>query len=454
MPGVSFFSICATASAGTAASVPLGALYCVAALEKADIETEFFDYQLSNIPAPVRPETIKTFLEQARFDILAISCWENLLPSVLLATRLLKREYPELTIILGGMGPTGMTREILKLFPHVDFIVRGAGEDALPRIVQHREHPEKLVGVPGICFRNRKDELVCSNSVATLPPVDLLPWPAYHKVDLSRYGRVQIASSRGCPYRCDFCSIPGQWGNRCHFRDIDKFIEEVEFLHSEKEIPRIHIIDDTFLASPHRALKFCAEIRSRCPSLKWTCYSRIDLMDEATCETMAASGCDNVFYGVESGSNAILKRLGKRFDTDRAIDVIRLSNRYFHVVASFLWGLPYEALDDFSKTIILMSYLAEEIESNIDLQLFFVAPLALSKLQSEYREQLRFSPEFWSFFTWGEDFQGSGPEVINLVRSHIDIFPGLGYFDSPDLEEKIGLGQKLGLVSSLSHSIK
>lgn len=443
---ISLFNFYATCEAKSLSSVPLGPLYLASVLEKAGSKVDFHDYQLHAVEHPNHPDSIRKFLELAESNIIAISCVDQLLPSILIATRDLKKNSPLKKIILGGMGPTGVSDLIVQRFPHVTAVVKGAGEDALPKIVRQIEDPASLRKIPGVCFPQNDFPMHIANTFAELPPIDSIPWPAYEKIDLNQYSRVQLVSSRGCPYQCSFCSVPGLWGHKCTFRKVDQFVKEVEFLQLKKGVKRIHIIDDTFTLSRHRILNFCKAIRETCPKLKWTCYGRLNAMDKELCEEMASAGCDTVYFGVESGSDRVLEKIGKKFNTDVAIDALKIARKYFHIVASFLWGLPYETFEDFGQTIILMHHLTQ-ICPSIEVQLYFVAPLALSDLRKTYNDRIRFSPEYYSFFTWGEEsMEFYGEEVLKIIKENMDMFPGMCYFESNDLARKVDLARKLRLI--------
>ncbi len=438
------FNLCATHDNTDWKSVPLGPLYLASCMEREGIKVDFFDYQLYDVKKAHGPEAILGFLKKTNAKNIAISCWDHLLPSVLLATKQLKEESPDKRIILGGLGPTGVSDLIVQRFPHVDVVVRGAGEEVLPAIVKNHDR-STLMKIPGVCLGGTGVQPHCTDDFTAMPPVDTIPLPAYDKIDLDQYDRVQLISSRGCPYRCAFCSIPGLWGHKFAFRQTDLFIKEVEFLHLEKGIRRVHIIDDTFAADRKRVMEFCKRIKTSCPNLKWTCYNRLDLVDEEFCEEMAEAGCDTMFFGIESGSNKVLERLGKRIDTDYAVEKASLAGRYFHIITSFIWGFPYETFEDFGKTIILMYYLTELCKS-IEVQIFFLAPLATSDLRHQFSDQIRFSPDYLSYFTWGGASSDYGDKVMDLVRKNVDMFPGMCYFDSPDLKKKVELAGKLGLI--------
>ncbi|MCK5680008.1 hypothetical protein KAI46_04260, partial [bacterium] len=107
---VSFFNFCATHAAFEVIAVPLGPLYLISCLEQTGIEVEFFDYQLFPIENLVHPTAIREFLQKVTTDTIIISCWDHLLPSVLLATRDYCHDFPACRLILGGMGPTGVSR--------------------------------------------------------------------------------------------------------------------------------------------------------------------------------------------------------------------------------------------------------------------------------------------------------------------------------------------------------
>ena len=132
--------------------VPLGPLYLVSVLEQAGFEVDFRDYQGFETNDPFETESIMKFLENPA-PILGVSCMANLLPFTLLALKEFKSRYPDVTVVIGGVGPTAVERQIIEKFDWIDIIGRGEGEITVPLLVKALKEGGDLSQVPGISYR-------------------------------------------------------------------------------------------------------------------------------------------------------------------------------------------------------------------------------------------------------------------------------------------------------------
>jgi radical SAM superfamily enzyme YgiQ (UPF0313 family) len=169
---------------------------------------------------------------------------------------------------------------------------------------------------------------------------------------------------------------------------------------------------------------------------------RVDLMDEVLLDRMAEAGCKSVFLGIESGSNVVLKAINKKFTIQEATRKIEMSKRYMdRVITSFIWGFPFETMEDFKLTIlsvISMSYLGAMVGLKL------LSPMPLSKLGIEYRDRLEFSEDLCSVFaSLGNVTPGKMsrraeiPEDFKaFIREYPDICAGFYYIRSDNIWEK------------------
>jgi radical SAM superfamily enzyme YgiQ (UPF0313 family) len=333
--------------------VPLGPLYLAAAFERAGHEVDFRDYQLSRYDDPFTAESIVDFLSNPA-PVLGVSCMANLLPFTILALKEFKRRYPDVTVVMGGVGPTAVERDILQLFDWIDIVVRGEGEISGPMLLTALETGRPLESVPGISFR-RNGEYMCTPSAPRIENLDSLGLPAYHKIDLSLYQGYGIISSRGCPFPCTFCSVAPIWGRRPKFRSVDNIIEEMTFLYRYHGVDMFLFQDEYFISTWDRCREFCDKLRASRLPVKWKCFGRINLTTREMMEEMARAGCVELRFGVESGSERILKRTKKGFTPQQAIPVISEAARLFPGVDAFyIWGYPFETMQDFEKSLFQM----------------------------------------------------------------------------------------------------
>ena len=182
--------------------------------------------------------------------------------------------------------------------------------------------------------------------------------------------------------------------------------------------------------------------------MKWACESRVDLIDEELMRLMAGCGCSDIFYGIESGSDSVLKRMRKGFTAETAISRVTESLKHFgKVTSSFIWGFPYETLGDFYKTLFVAEYL---FELGSQSYLHRLSLLPLSQLYFEFKDYtLPFGslPELGQFYEGEKEFT---PPIRNLIGAHPDIFSAFCWVRSPDLAEKARLVEDLKLAMNFS----
>ena len=441
MSDITLVNMCLPESKKKNISVPLGVLYLAASLRQAGFTVDLRDYQLVKYSKPLDTDNICNFLSDSA-DIVGISCWEHLLPYLILALEKFKKHNPQKTIILGGAGATPVADELLQNFDFIDFVVRGEGEEALLELLKCL--PNQLSKIQGISYREN-GRVIRNPDRNFMRNIDNLPFPAYDMVDFKRYRRINMITSRGCPYNCSFCSVPSIWGRRNTERNIDNVISELELLRRKYKVRTVHIADDTFVLRKARVIEFCEKLRAKKIKVNWSCYGRINLMDTELMDVMKSAGCIGVFYGIETGSDKLLRKLHKGFTCEEALNVVKESAERFKVICSFIWGYPFETLEDFYETLIFLWYLPT-LSDSIVADLFYLSPLAGSPLCREYCDKLKFSPNLVSSLVRTPRGRSIDKTVQTLIASYPNIFPGFYHFHSPDLGEKIRIAEKLSLI--------
>jgi radical SAM superfamily enzyme YgiQ (UPF0313 family) len=228
-------------------------------------------------------------------------------------------------------------------------------------------------------------------------------------------------------------------------RSVDNVIKELSLLRDEYGVREIRFCDDTFVLSKRRILQFCSEIKRERLDISWACMGRINLMDDELMREMRSAGCHGVQYGVESGSNSVLKKINKGFTKQMAEDIIKKSTKYFEqVISTFIWGFPFETMEDFYETIFLMSSLAEKGSM---IKFFLLSPSPLSQLYREYRDSLRYSEKLCSELVWKGYSNFIDREIIsNMIKNYPEVFPDFYYIDSGNMYEKYKTLRNFGLI--------
>jgi len=452
-----------------------GVLSLIATLEKAGFEVDFHEHFL-NYKYSFTDE-IKHFLTliDNPSPLVGIGCHSVHLPFVVLAVKELKKIFPEKRVILGGIGPSSLAKELLETFSFIDTIVLGEGEETIVELLKTKT--DSLRDIKGLVYRE-KGGVFTTNVREPIRDLDSLPLPAYHKMDFEQYEIPTVITSRGCPYRCPFCSLSAFWGRKVRYRSIDSVIEELKLLAGRYGIKYIFFGDPTFVIDRDRIVRLCHRLKKENLGLRWECLVRIDCMDEELMHEMSNSSCEAVFFGLESGSDRVLKKIKPMITVDKSLDIIHKSLEYFKTVeVSLMWGFPFETLDDFKETLRISEYLKDKLSCQV--QLRWLEPYPATAFYEEYKDLL-FSPEELSYIFHseiaeqrilkGENFYRNGKSIqkvciptnvtsirtiiaashiANLCRQLIQNYPHLfcDYYryDTPNLGEKIRLAQGFSL---------
>ncbi len=426
---------------GKVGFVPLGPLYLTAVLEQSGYQVDFRDYLVEGVKYtdPVEAQSILSFLEGSA-DILAVGCSSCTLPMVIHALEKLKDRYPHKTLILGGIGPTGVALDILVNFPFIDIVIRGEGERTIVELMRRLESRRELKGVRGISYREGKC-IHINPRRERIRNLDELPFPAYHQVNLNSYTRTGLISARGCPFQCTFCDVAPFWGRGQYYkRSIQNVVEEIRLLQEEYHQEMVTLFDETFPVSRQRVVEFCKRLKEAKLDIRWTCSARISPMDEELLKEMKRANCFMVFYGVESGSDHVLKRTKKGYTRKQAEKVIAASLPYLFVNAFFMWGFPFETMEDFYQTLDFVDSTARK---GVIPVVHIVNSLPLSEMYIQYKDGLRFSRKLYE-----DSLLVRHEEIIALIKRYPQVFPGFYHCD-PLILEKYEIAKKRGMAHNL-----
>jgi radical SAM superfamily enzyme YgiQ (UPF0313 family) len=194
--------------------------------------------------------------------------------------------------------------------------------------------------------------------------LDSLPRPAWDLVDLTRYRRVwmrhhgyfsmNVATTRGCPYHCNWCAKP-IYGQRYTARSAESVVEEIAWLSATHRPDHLWIADDIFGLKPGWIEHFAALMKHRGLVMPFKCLLRADGVTEAVAAALAAAGCRTAWIGAESGSQRVLDAMEKGTRVDQ-IDAatVRLHEHGIEVGFFLQFGYPGETRDDINETLAMI----------------------------------------------------------------------------------------------------
>jgi hypothetical protein len=301
-------------------SASLNSGYALAVARRTEWETAYLDFTTSNRNAA---EVAAAILAEGGDIVLFhwVYSWghEEFVRSIF---DLLRRKS---SVRLGAFGlfPTLSRSRLLKFAPQLDFILVGEFEDTLAELLPSFGELNRITALPGVARRD--EEFVPRPQTADL---SLLPAP--DDVDANRsYPTLNIAASRGCYGKCSFCFIHRYYGcSRRRVRDTASLERELEIRLSRRDIKSLYFIDPTFIGQGTGERERVVEISRMAQrlGLPFGFETRVDGLDEELMAILAAHGATSVFLGIESGCDSVLRRIGKRINTEqirRAVGIVR-----------------------------------------------------------------------------------------------------------------------------------
>lgn len=434
--------------------VPLGVLYLTRILEDAGLTVDLRDYQTSSYDDPFQPESICDFLSGSA-RLVGISCMANLLPFAVMATRELKRRHPEKTVVLGGVGPASVEEKILERFPWIDAVSFGEGERMIVPLVKAHRAGQGFGEVPSLVWR--RPDGVCQRNPEAPRIVDLdeIPFPAWHRVDLARYEGYGVMTSRGCPYPCTFCSVAPIWGRRSCHRSNANIVSEMAELKRLAGVDLFLFQDEFFVCTPAQVTSFCDVLDESKLGVDWKAFGRVNLSEPDMMRRMARTGCIELRFGIESASEAVLEKTRKGFSPDQAVEIVSEAVGVFdRVDAFYVWGFPFETMDDFYQSVFQMISFRMLGARVLPSMLCFLPQTDIFKEYADQGRALEFCPDlFPEYILTGHEVCRAaraeiGPEyqsIYDLVTAHPDLFPGFFHFDvEGNIRPKLRVLQEMG----------
>ena len=277
---------------------------------------------------------------------------------------LIKEVDPEIKIVAGSCHPTFCPEEVMQN-PDIDFVIRGEGEIPLLSLVTElKKDSPKWDTVPGIHYRDRDGQLQANPGVDLIDNLDELPFLARELMlhcDYNVYRDHSMVSGRGCPYTCTFCADRKLWG-RVRRRSVDNVIKELRHLKDSYKLNLVDFVDGTFTFDRKYLQAFCNAMIDNDLGIKWRCTARYDNLDRDLLKLMKRANCSGLYFGLESGSNRILKLMDKQMTVEDNIKMSKIvHNSGIPSAASILLGLPGESREEMEATLRAMREIKADI---------------------------------------------------------------------------------------------
>lgn len=352
---------------------PLGLASLTSQLRSRHIDSKVFDCTFGTLAQ------LRLDLLAYQPDIVGVHIMVTLSSNALRVAAMVRSDLPGCLLVAGGPLPTLYPERFGRSF---DLVFRGEADLSFPQFcadLSQAAGPRTdisqlpLQGYAGL-FVSRDGVQVRNPTVNhTEEELDGFPPPDRLEFDHARYQHAweqtdgskttSILTSLGCPFNCDFCSRP-VFGSLFRRRNLDQVFEEIDQIR-RLGYDSLWIADDNFTLDHCHLSEFCRRITAR--NLRWSCLSRVTGLDRATTDLMKASGCQRVYLGLETGSQATLELMNKKATVEEGVQAVELFHQTGIEVAAFLIvGYPGETVASIDETFrFALSLPLDQVSFNV-----------------------------------------------------------------------------------------
>lgn len=284
-------------------------------------------------------------------------------------------------VVWGGQLPT-MQPELVLKSGLVDYISMGEGEETWLELLQAIEKEESVENVPGLAFlKNHKPFFTACRPFMDLSKAPVLNWELiktekYMQPYLGCHRMMYIYSSKGCPFNCAFCSNVSFHKSTHRKRPNENVIKEIKYLIDNYKMDGVYFSDELWCTRKSDMYDFCEKIHKNHLDFHWGVQLRLGMFDETDFQIMYNAGCRWIFFGIESGSEKILKSIHKNIELEKAKPTFDSLKRIgITSIASFIVGFPDETVEDLRETIKLI----HSINANLT-PIYHFTPLPATEL--------------------------------------------------------------------------
>lgn len=316
-------------------------------------------------------ENVYETIKRSNFDLIGISAMTIEYNEAIRLAQWTKEEL-DIPVIIGGVHISTLHQSLKNCF---DLGVIGEGEQTMLELVQLFEKKGEFTEqnckeIPGLIFR-RGNHIITTKRRPPILPLDKIPVPDREFQDRrylrrrpletwSEFGvETSILTSRGCPYKCVFCSTTQFW-QKLRFHSPEHVISEVKYLVDNYKVDHIQIWDDLFTIHKKRLKKIAIGLREEgiVDEVKFNCQARADSIDDELCRILKSMNVELLIFGFESGSERILNYLKRgTVSVKDNQNAIRLCRKHgLRVQGSVIFGSPGETLHDMEMTLNFIDF--------------------------------------------------------------------------------------------------
>ncbi len=329
---------------------PTDLLYMAAIANEAGLDPIIKDY---SIGAKTQDDLkADLLLFNPRYVVLNIA--STTLLSDTLALKSIKEISKDIITVAKGAHFNIFDVKTLEDYPELDMVIRGEVEETLSEILNNV--PKE--NIKGLTYRNG-NEIIQNERRPFIENLDKLPYPFRECIDNSIYTRpdtneVQavIKVSRGCPYHCFFCLATPVSGSKVRTRSPENILGEIKECYEKYNIKNFIFWSDLFNLDNEWVNELCNKIINSGMKITFSTNTRADSANLDTVKLMKKAGCSLVSIGIESGSQFMLDKIGKKITKQQIENTVKLFKKNkIKVYGYYVLGLPWENEETYKETM-------------------------------------------------------------------------------------------------------
>jgi radical SAM superfamily enzyme YgiQ (UPF0313 family) len=290
-------------------------------------------------------------------DVVGVTVMTNKLPMAARIAGITKAVYRDIRVVVGGHHPSMFGPQML-MDRNVDFAVSGEGEMTFLELVNRLGDPRpEFSRISGLVYRE-SERTMTNGPRELLPNLDVLPIADRDLIINEGFvSENNIMASRGCPFQCSYCGAQVLWKRKVRRRSVSQVIREIDYLFRRGPSRTVNFWDDSFTSDRRYTAELTAALK-KFDGLKFSCITRLDLINPATLAQLKEAGCSFLLFGIESGSEEILQRIDKKMNRARIRQQTALVNAAgIPWLGFFIMGYPGETKKQIQETLTFMKEL-------------------------------------------------------------------------------------------------
>ncbi|MCK5174045.1 MAG: cobalamin-dependent protein [Planctomycetes bacterium] len=307
-------------------------------------------------------------------DIIGVSCmYSNEWVYTRKVVAAIKRRFPHVPLIVGGEHVTSDPEYIFRSCPCVNSCVLGEGEETIVDLISSIKNETPLREIKGIAYIDNNGSFLQTQRRSRIASIDKIPWPLWEELPLENYlseglgmasvrGRnMPMIASRGCPYKCGFCSNLLMWNSEWIIRRPQFVVEEMKYYKRKFKINNFELYDLTAIIHKKWVIEFTELLTQSELNITWSLPSgtRSEALDKDVLVNLYKSGCRTLTYSPESGSAETLARIRKKVNLKKMLQSMRWAvKNNITVKANLVVGFPAERKRDILKSFRFMLHMA------------------------------------------------------------------------------------------------